>query len=126
EQSEKVLCREQKWTSSKPPVAKVKLGLDLEQHELSVIPEVDTPKSCSISLADKTGSFSGESSPISTTGEFAYMKRYSRAFHEEGSLPSSITNCKEQISNGSPRQNKQSSRLLQEVLMMAAENSYES
>ncbi|NXF50180.1 CE295 protein, partial [Oceanites oceanicus] len=53
EQSEKVLCREQKWRSSKPPVAKVKLGLDLEQHELSVIPEVDTPKSCNISFAGK-------------------------------------------------------------------------
>ncbi|KAM9263501.1 centrosomal protein of 295 kDa isoform 1-T1 [Cariama cristata] len=51
EQSEKVLCREQKWRSSKPPVVKVKLGFDLEQHELSVIPEVDTPKSCNISFA---------------------------------------------------------------------------
>ncbi|NXX37505.1 CE295 protein, partial [Nicator chloris] len=51
DQSEKVLCREQKCRSSKPPVTKVKLGLGLEQHELSVIPEVDTPKSCSISLA---------------------------------------------------------------------------
>ncbi|KAM6146456.1 centrosomal protein of 295 kDa isoform 2-T2 [Phoenicopterus ruber ruber] len=51
EQSEQVLCREQKWRSSKPPVAKVKLGLDLEQHELSIIPEVDTPKSCNISFA---------------------------------------------------------------------------
>lgn len=51
EQSEKVLCREQKWRSSKPPVTKVKLGLALEQHELSVIPEVDTPKNCSLSLA---------------------------------------------------------------------------
>ncbi|XP_059673083.1 centrosomal protein of 295 kDa [Gavia stellata] len=88
EQSEKVLCREQKWRSSKPPVAKVKLGLDLEQHELSVIPEVDTPKSCNISF----------------TG---------------------ITNCEEQISNRSPRQSKQSSRLLQEVLMTTAENSYD-
>ncbi|NWI45208.1 CE295 protein, partial [Picathartes gymnocephalus] len=51
EQSEKVLCREQKLRSSKPPVTKVKLGLVLEQHELSVIPEVDTPKSCSLSFA---------------------------------------------------------------------------
>lgn len=34
-------------------MAKVKLGLDLEQHELSVIPEVDTPKSCNISFAGK-------------------------------------------------------------------------
>ncbi|NXX11921.1 CE295 protein, partial [Podargus strigoides] len=118
EQSEKVLCREQKWRSSKPPVAKVKLGLDLEQHELSVIPEVDTPKSCTISFADKTDSVGGES-PILTTG-------YSHALHEEARLLSSITNYEEQISSRSPRQSKQSSRLLQEVMMGTAENSYDS
>ncbi|KFP61096.1 Centrosomal protein KIAA1731, partial [Cariama cristata] len=126
EQSEKVLCREQKWRSSKPPVVKVKLGFDLEQHELSVIPEVDTPKSCNISFADKTDSLGGESSSISTVGEFAYVKRYRHALPEEGRLPSSITNYKEQITNGSPRQGKQSSRLLQEVLKMTPENSYDS
>ncbi|NXO57153.1 CE295 protein, partial [Aramus guarauna] len=126
ESSEKVLCREQKWRSSKPPVAKVKLGLDLEQHELSVIPEVDTPKSCSISFADKTDSVCGEFSPISTIGEFAYVKHYSHALHEEGRLPLNIANCEEQISTRSPKQSKQSSRLLQEVLLMTAENSYES
>ncbi|NXY46614.1 CE295 protein, partial [Ceuthmochares aereus] len=126
EQSEKVLCREQKWRSSKPPVTKVKLGLDLKQHELSVIPEVDTPKSCSISFAEKRDSVSGESSPVSTAVEFACVDRYSRALHEEDSLPLSITKYKERISNESPRQSKQSSRLLQEVLMMTAENSYDS
>ncbi|NXJ45743.1 CE295 protein, partial [Spizaetus tyrannus] len=120
EQSEKVLCREQKWKSSKPPVAKVKLGLDLEQHELSVIPEVDTPKSCNISFADKTVSVGGESSPTSTIGEFAYVKCYSHALCEEGTLLLSITKYEEQIPNGSPRQSKQSSRLLQEVLMVTA------
>ncbi|KAM6341968.1 centrosomal protein of 295 kDa isoform 1-T1 [Podargus strigoides] len=118
EQSEKVLCREQKWRSSKPPVAKVKLGLDLEQHELSVIPEVDTPKSCTISFADKTDSVGWES-PILTTG-------YSHALREEARLLSSITNYEEQISSRSPRQSKQSSRLLQEVMMGTAENLYDS
>ncbi|NXF60190.1 CE295 protein, partial [Ciccaba nigrolineata] len=126
EQSEKALCREQKWRSSKPPVAKVKLGIDLEQHELSVIPEVDTPKSRNISFSDKTDSVDGESSPISTIGEFAYVKHYSHALHEEGRLPLSITNYEEQISNGSPRQSKQSISLLQQVLLMTAENSYDS
>ncbi|XP_061199614.1 centrosomal protein of 295 kDa isoform X2 [Neopsephotus bourkii] len=117
EQSEKVLFKEQKWRSSKPPVAKVKLGLVLEPHELSVIPEVDTPKSCSISFADSVG---GESSPISTTGEFSYVKCYS---HKEGRrLPSSITNSEEQISSGSSRP----SRLLQEVLLLTAESSHSS
>ncbi|XP_054674059.1 centrosomal protein of 295 kDa isoform X3 [Grus americana] len=126
ELSEKVLCREQKWRSSKPPVAKVKLGLDLEQHELSVIPEVDTPKSCNISFAGKTDSVCGESSPISTIGEFPYVKHYSHALHEEGRSPLNIANYEEQISTRSPRQSKQSSRLLQEVLLMTAENSYDS
>ncbi|XP_075583661.1 centrosomal protein of 295 kDa isoform X1 [Pelecanus crispus] len=125
EQSEKVLSREQKWRSSKPPVAKVKLGLDLEQHELSIIPEVDTPKSCNISFAGKTDSIGGESSPVSTIGEFAYVKHYSHALHE-GRLPSSIMKYEEEVSNGSPRQSEQSSRLLREVLMMTAENSYDS
>ncbi|KFW08405.1 hypothetical protein N326_01938, partial [Eurypyga helias] len=122
EQSEKGLCGEQKWRFSKPPVTKVKLGLRLEQHELSVIPEVDTPKSCNISFTDSVG---GESSPISSTGELAYGKHYSRVLREEGGLPSSTTNYEEQISN-SPRPSKQSSGLLQEVLMMTAENSYDS
>ncbi|NXK94650.1 CE295 protein, partial [Formicarius rufipectus] len=122
EQSEKVLCREQKWRSSKPPVTKVKLGLGLEQHELSVIPEIDTPKSCSLSFADSGG---GEPSPISTTEEFACEKCCSHTLRE-GRLLLSIANYKEQISNGSPRQTKPSGRLLQELLRMAAETSYDS
>ncbi|NXN37848.1 CE295 protein, partial [Rhinoptilus africanus] len=126
EQFERVLCREQKWRSSKPPVTKVKLGLDLEQHELSVIPEVDTPKSCNISYADKTDSVGGEPSPILATGKFAFVKRHGHTFHEESRLPLSVTSYKEQSSDGSPRQSQQSSRLLQEVLMMTAENSYDS
>ncbi|NXJ78835.1 CE295 protein, partial [Trogon melanurus] len=126
DQTETALCREQKQRSSKPPVAKVKLGLDLEQHELSVIPEVDTPKSCNVSFADKTGSAGRGSSPFSTIGEFSYAKRYSRALREEGSFHSSTASCDEQLSGGSPRQSKQSSRLLREVLLLTAENSCDS
>ncbi|XP_027501271.1 centrosomal protein of 295 kDa isoform X3 [Corapipo altera] len=125
EQSEKILCREQKWRSSKPPVTRVKLGLGLEQHELSIIPEIDTPKSCNLSFADKADSAGGEPSPVSTIGEFAYVKCYSPTFCESR-LPLSITNCEEQTSSGSPRQTKPSGRLLQELLMMAAETSYDS
>ncbi|NXA05278.1 CE295 protein, partial [Sapayoa aenigma] len=117
EQFEKVLCREQKWRSSKPPVTKVKLGLGLEQHELSVIPEVDTPKSCNVSSADSGG---GQPSSISSTGEFA------RVTLCEGRLPLNITNCEEQTSSGSQRPSKPSGGLLQELLMMAAETSYDS
>ncbi|NXO83627.1 CE295 protein, partial [Sitta europaea] len=125
EQSEKVLCREQKWRSSKPPVTKVKLGLGLEQHELSVIPEVDTPKSCSLSLADKTDDGIGETSPISSFGESACVKRHSHVLHE-GTSPLGITNYEGEASNRSPKQNSPSGRLLQELLTMAAETSYDS
>ncbi|NXB82286.1 CE295 protein, partial [Donacobius atricapilla] len=125
EQSEKVLCREQKWRSSKPPVTKVKLGLGLEQHELSVIPEVDTPKSCSLSVADKTDDGTGETSLISTPGEFTCVKRHSHALHE-GTFPLGITNYEGKASNGSPKQTNPSGRLLEELLKMAAESSYDS
>ncbi|NXF89808.1 CE295 protein, partial [Eubucco bourcierii] len=121
EQSER-LSREQKWKSSKPPVTKVKLGLDLKQHELSVIPEVDTPKSCNVSFADRKDSVGREFSPVAITEDLAYMKHYGHTPHEEGSLPSSITDYREQIYHGSPRQSKQSSRLLQEVLLLTDEN----
>lgn len=39
--------------SSKPPVAKVKCGLDLNQHELSAIPEVESPASGRTSILGK-------------------------------------------------------------------------
>ncbi|XP_011933192.1 PREDICTED: centrosomal protein of 295 kDa isoform X2 [Cercocebus atys] len=41
--------------SSKPPVAKVKCGLDLNQHELSTIQEVESPASGRTSLLGKPG-----------------------------------------------------------------------
>lgn len=39
--------------SSKPPVAKVKGGLDLNQHELSAIQEVESPASGRTSILGK-------------------------------------------------------------------------
>ncbi|NXB68960.1 CE295 protein, partial [Struthidea cinerea] len=125
DRSEKVFCREQKQRSSKPPVTKVKLGLGLEQHELSVIPEIDTPKSCSLSFADKTDGATGETSPISASGEFACVKHHSHALHED-TFPLGITNYEGKAPSGSPRQTNPSGRLLQELLMMAAETSYDS
>ncbi|XP_074160625.1 centrosomal protein of 295 kDa isoform X3 [Sminthopsis crassicaudata] len=38
---------------SKPPVAKIRSGLDLNQHELSVIQEVESPKSSRVSTGEK-------------------------------------------------------------------------
>ncbi|NXC86491.1 CE295 protein, partial [Cercotrichas coryphoeus] len=125
EQSEKVRCREQKWRSSKPPVTKVKLGLGLQQHELSIIPEVDTPKSCSLSLADKTDDGTGETFPFSTSGEFVCVKRHNHVLRE-GTFPLGITNYGGRASNETPKQTNPSGRLLQELLMMSAETSYDS
>lgn len=39
--------------ASKPPVAKVKCGLDLNQHELSAIQEVESPASARTSILGK-------------------------------------------------------------------------
>ena len=47
------LDRELGRRSSKPPVAKVKCGLDLNQHELSAIQEVESPASGRISILGK-------------------------------------------------------------------------
>ncbi|XP_043435874.1 LOW QUALITY PROTEIN: centrosomal protein of 295 kDa [Prionailurus bengalensis] len=51
-QSGKHLDKELGRRSSKPPVAKVKCGLDLNQHELSAIQEVESPASGRTSLLD--------------------------------------------------------------------------
>uniref|UniRef100_A0A8D1YZ80 ALMS motif domain-containing protein n=1 Tax=Sus scrofa TaxID=9823 RepID=A0A8D1YZ80_PIG len=52
-QSGEHLDRELGRRSSKPPVAKVKCGLDLNQHELSAIQEVESPASGRISILVK-------------------------------------------------------------------------
>ncbi|XP_047548016.1 centrosomal protein of 295 kDa isoform X3 [Lutra lutra] len=52
-QSGEHLDKELGRRSSKPPVAKVKCGLDLNQHELSAIPEVESPASGRTSLLGK-------------------------------------------------------------------------
>ncbi|XP_068936309.1 centrosomal protein of 295 kDa isoform X3 [Petaurus breviceps papuanus] len=45
--------RELRHRLSKPPVAKIRSGLDLNQHELSAIQEVESPKSGSASVREK-------------------------------------------------------------------------
>uniref|UniRef100_A0A452Q7P2 Centrosomal protein 295 n=1 Tax=Ursus americanus TaxID=9643 RepID=A0A452Q7P2_URSAM len=52
-QSGEHLDKELGRRSSKPPVAKVKCGLDLNQHELSAIPEVESPASGRTSILGK-------------------------------------------------------------------------
>lgn len=53
------------------------------------------------------------------------MKHHSHALHE-GTFPLGITNYEGKASDGSPRQTNPSGRLLQELLTMAAETSYDS
>uniref|UniRef100_A0A8I3PCI9 Centrosomal protein 295 n=1 Tax=Canis lupus familiaris TaxID=9615 RepID=A0A8I3PCI9_CANLF len=52
-QSGELLDKQLGRRSSKPPVAKVKCGLDLNQHELSAIPEVESPASGRTSVLGK-------------------------------------------------------------------------
>uniref|UniRef100_A0A673TDN1 Centrosomal protein 295 n=1 Tax=Suricata suricatta TaxID=37032 RepID=A0A673TDN1_SURSU len=62
-QSGKHLDKELDRRSSKPPVAKVKCGLDLNQHELSTIQEVESPTSGRTSILGKRDS-SQERDPL--------------------------------------------------------------
>ncbi|XP_057606222.1 centrosomal protein of 295 kDa isoform X2 [Hippopotamus amphibius kiboko] len=52
-QSREPQDKELGWKSSKPPVARVKDGLDLNQHELSAIQEVESPASGRTSILVK-------------------------------------------------------------------------
>lgn len=47
------MLKEPDKRASKPPVTKVKCGLDLNQHELSAIQEVESPKSGRTSVPGK-------------------------------------------------------------------------
>ncbi|XP_052045044.1 centrosomal protein of 295 kDa isoform X7 [Apodemus sylvaticus] len=55
ERSGESLGKELSGRASKPPVSKVKCVLDLNQHELSTIQEVESPASCRISMPGKQG-----------------------------------------------------------------------
>ncbi|XP_073193227.1 centrosomal protein of 295 kDa isoform X5 [Lepidochelys kempii] len=123
EQSQRILGREQRWQTSKPPLAKIKLGLDLEQHELSVIPELDTPRSGKVSFTDKADSVGGEASLISSVEDLMSGMCNSESVHEERDL--SIGNCKVQDSNENPRYTNQLSSSWHERLVVDASSSRE-
>ncbi|KAM9172061.1 centrosomal protein of 295 kDa isoform 1-T1 [Pangshura tecta] len=123
EQSQRILGREQRWRTSKPPLAKIKLGLDLEQHELSVIPELDTPRSDKVSFTDKTDSVGGEASLISSVEELVSGMCNSESVHEERDL--SIAKFKEQGSSENPGYTNQLSNSWHERLMVDASSSHE-
>ncbi|XP_070605708.1 centrosomal protein of 295 kDa isoform X2 [Erythrolamprus reginae] len=50
-----IWTREEKQRLSKPPLVRIKPGLDLEQHELSAIQELDTPRSDRFSSIEISG-----------------------------------------------------------------------
>ncbi|XP_048350185.1 LOW QUALITY PROTEIN: centrosomal protein of 295 kDa [Sphaerodactylus townsendi] len=75
--------REPTWRPSKPPLAKVKLGLDLEQHELSAIPELDTPRSSRLSGTGYRESLTGDTFFTSCAGELQSSSHSDDSLHEE-------------------------------------------
>ncbi|XP_058041120.1 centrosomal protein of 295 kDa [Ahaetulla prasina] len=54
-QFQSMWSREEKQRLSKPPLVKIKPGLDLKQHELSAIQELDTPRSDRFSATEISG-----------------------------------------------------------------------
>uniref|UniRef100_A0A7M4G169 Centrosomal protein 295 n=1 Tax=Crocodylus porosus TaxID=8502 RepID=A0A7M4G169_CROPO len=122
EQSQRIPIREQKCRTSKPPLAKIKLGLDLEQHELSVIPEVDTPRSWNVSLAGKPDSPGEETSFFGTEGELTSNVCSHESLNEERDLFRVLASSKEQSSNDSLRQSEPSSSSWHELQMVDAES----
>ncbi|KAH0625207.1 hypothetical protein JD844_033443 [Phrynosoma platyrhinos] len=75
--------KEQKLLLSKPPLAKVKLGLELEQHELSVIPELDTPRSGRLSATEYKGSLTEDIFLSSKIDKSELSKSPLESLHEE-------------------------------------------
>ncbi|XP_060090921.1 centrosomal protein of 295 kDa [Heteronotia binoei] len=75
--------REPKWRPSKPPLAKVKLGLDLEQHELSTIQELDTPRSSRLSGTGYRESLPGDTFFTLQAGRLQSRDHPDESLHEE-------------------------------------------
>ncbi|XP_029458181.1 centrosomal protein of 295 kDa isoform X2 [Rhinatrema bivittatum] len=69
DESQSVLGREQRWRPLKPPVTKTKQGLILEPHELSTIPEMDSPRSGRPSAVGSMNAVGGESSLLSAVSD---------------------------------------------------------
>ncbi|XP_074840228.1 centrosomal protein of 295 kDa isoform X2 [Carettochelys insculpta] len=124
EQSQRILGREQRGRTSKPPLAKIKLGLDLEQHELSAIPEQDTPRSDNISFTDRSDSVGGEASLISSVEELVSGICNSESVHDRRDL--SIANCAEWGSSENLRCSNQLHSSWYEGLMVDAGSSHNS
>ncbi|XP_044297412.1 centrosomal protein of 295 kDa isoform X2 [Varanus komodoensis] len=91
--------REQRWRPSKPPLAKVKLGLDLEQHELSIIPELDTPRSGRLSTTGCIESFTGDICLTSSADRWLSKEGTNESLHEETDILRITADDKEHVSS---------------------------
>nr|XP_028581892.1 centrosomal protein of 295 kDa isoform X3 [Podarcis muralis] len=78
--------REQTWRLSKPPLSKIKLGLDLEQHELSAIPELDTPRSGRLSSTGYREPLTGDTCLASRAHKWQSSISLDEDLHEETDL----------------------------------------
>ncbi|XP_062830612.1 centrosomal protein of 295 kDa isoform X2 [Anolis carolinensis] len=96
--------KEQKWTLSKPPLAKVKLGFDLEQHELSVIPELDTPRSIRLSATGYRESLTEDIFPTSKFYQLEGNASPPDSHHEEADILRIIAGDKKETSGTSQDQ----------------------
>ncbi|XP_038618029.1 centrosomal protein of 295 kDa isoform X2 [Tachyglossus aculeatus] len=97
------------WRPSKPPLARVKLGLALEQHELSAIQEVESPRSGRVSAAGESDSVE-EASFESVLGAFESSKPTETTPDERNATRSP---SQEQSGQGSPPESGQSSPFMQ-------------
>ncbi|XP_061484825.1 centrosomal protein of 295 kDa isoform X2 [Rhineura floridana] len=96
--------REQTWRLSKPPLSKVRLGLDLEQHELSIIPELDTPRSGRLSATGYRESLHGDVSLTSRADKPQSSRSPNEDLHEETDILRITADGKEESSGESQEQ----------------------
>ncbi|XP_069495389.1 centrosomal protein of 295 kDa isoform X2 [Ambystoma mexicanum] len=105
---QRLLGREHKLRPSKPPVTKIKLGPVLEQHELSAIQEIESPRSSRPSFTGVKDVSSSSSQPsfLSMVCDPNYSKSSSDTSHRDFGLSrvsTSIDRSSGESSSGSSR-----------------------
>ncbi|XP_078513089.1 centrosomal protein of 295 kDa isoform X2 [Lissotriton helveticus] len=113
-----LLGREHKWRPSKPPVTKIKVGPVLEQHELSAIQEIESPKSSRLSFTGRKDltSSPGQTSFMSLVCDPSYSKSSSDASHSDTNLSRVSTSTKDHSSGDSNSSSKSSGLSWREML----------
>ncbi|XP_069058539.1 centrosomal protein of 295 kDa isoform X1 [Pleurodeles waltl] len=126
EQKHILLGKEHKWRPSKPPVTKIKLGPVLEQHELSAIQEIESPKSGRLSITGRKDltSSSDKASFLSLVCDPSYSESSSDASHSDINLSRVSTNTKDHSSRDSTSSSKNSSLSWREMLTRESASSH--